>query len=54
MTDNHFPVRWYYSEDLDGDWRRTHFLALLSDTWAADFWVIVSYYLYRIEYFFTI
>lgn len=54
MTDNHFPVRWYYSEDLDGNWRRTHFLALLSDTWAVDFWVIVSYYLYRIEYFFTI
>lgn len=23
MTDNHFPVRWYYSEDLEGDWRRT-------------------------------
>ncbi|XP_076271924.1 heparan-alpha-glucosaminide N-acetyltransferase-like [Rhynchophorus ferrugineus] len=54
MTDNHFPVRWYYSEDLNDDGRRTHFLALLSDAWAVDFWVIVSYYLYKIKYFFTV
>lgn len=54
MTDNHFPVRWFYSEDLNDDGRRTHFLALLSDSWAADFWVIVSYYLYKIQYFFTV
>lgn len=54
MTDNHFPVRWYYSESLKDDGRRTHFLALLSDAWAVDFWVIISYYLYKIKYFFTI
>ncbi|XP_066157076.1 heparan-alpha-glucosaminide N-acetyltransferase [Euwallacea fornicatus] len=54
MTGNNFPVRWYYLEDMEGDWRTTHFIALLSDTWAADFWVIVSYYLYKIQYFFTV
>lgn len=54
MTGNNFPVRWYYSEDSAGEWRRTHFMALLSDTWASDFWTLVSYYLYKIDYFFTV
>ncbi|KAJ8957118.1 hypothetical protein NQ318_007334 [Aromia moschata] len=53
MTDGHFPVRWYMKNDF-GDSRRNHFLALLSDTWAAGIWVLVSYYLYKINYFFTV
>ncbi|CAH1111672.1 unnamed protein product [Psylliodes chrysocephalus] len=56
MCDNHFPVRWYvhnYSNFTEAP-RRTHFLALLSDVWATEIWVLVSYYLYKIKYFFTV
>uniref|UniRef100_A0AAR5PNL4 Heparan-alpha-glucosaminide N-acetyltransferase catalytic domain-containing protein n=1 Tax=Dendroctonus ponderosae TaxID=77166 RepID=A0AAR5PNL4_DENPD len=54
MTDGHFPVRWYFAADADGSWRNTHFISLLSDAWGADFWVLVSYYLHKINYYFTI
>ncbi|XP_072384801.1 heparan-alpha-glucosaminide N-acetyltransferase-like [Diabrotica undecimpunctata] len=56
MCDGHFPIRWYlhnYSS-LTNEERRTHFLALLSDTWGTGMWGLVAYYLYKIKYFFTI
>ncbi|XP_057660056.1 heparan-alpha-glucosaminide N-acetyltransferase [Diorhabda carinulata] len=56
LLDGHFPVRWYIhnSSNLTEEPRRTHFLALLSDTWATGFWILITYYLYKIKYFFTI
>lgn len=49
MTGGNFPVRW----ELDSG-RQTHFLALLYDVWGAAFWIFISYYLYKIKYFFVI
>ncbi|CAH1170184.1 unnamed protein product [Phaedon cochleariae] len=56
MTDGHFPVRWYLHNynSIQGDYRRTHFLALLSDVWGVSIWVLVAVYLYKINYFFSI
>ncbi|XP_018578372.1 heparan-alpha-glucosaminide N-acetyltransferase-like [Anoplophora glabripennis] len=53
MTDGHFPVRWYIQYEGRMS-RKTHFEALLSDTWGVGIWVLVSYYLYKINYFFTV
>nr|CAI5862246.1 unnamed protein product [Callosobruchus analis] len=54
MTENNFPVRWYPHNENSDVLRHTHFNALLSDTWGAAFWLLVSYYLYKIKYFLVI
>lgn len=53
ITSGLFPVRWYphnYGEDP----RRSHFIALLSDLWGVGIWISISYYWYKIRYFFNI
>lgn len=53
LTGNNFPMRWY-PHDAEGDPRRTHFIAVMSDSWGTFIWILVSYYLYKINYFFVL
>lgn len=55
ITSEMFPVRWYPHNDVRPDVpRRTHFIALFSDLWGVGMWTLVSYYWYKINYFFNI
>ncbi|XP_044270334.1 heparan-alpha-glucosaminide N-acetyltransferase-like [Tribolium madens] len=51
MTYGHIPVRWLVNCDKD---HGTHLIALFENLWGAGFWVVVAYYWYKINYFFTI
>jgi heparan-alpha-glucosaminide N-acetyltransferase len=51
MTYGHLPMRWtvYCGKD-----HGTHLIALFENLWGTGFWVVVSYYWYKVNYFFTI
>lgn len=48
---NYFPIHWYLSAK---EAEATHFITLLENVWATSFWVLVSYYLMKIKYFWTL
>lgn len=55
ITDGRFPVRWYpHNIKIPEEPRRCHFISLSSDIWGVFIWVLMSYYWYKIGFFFNI
>lgn len=51
MTGNNFPVRWNLHE---GQSHPTHFISLFENMWGTGFWIVVAYYLFKIDCFYAL
>lgn len=51
MTYDNFPIHWYISQENK---LTTHFIMTVENMWATGIWILISYYLYKINYFFSL